>query len=160
MEKEQTPRTLFLDPMIDKNSYPSKYSNGKNVSAAQFITEIICENKAIKDNLDLHYKFWTNKEWEKFYRNQIGSAHKLLKQYSAKAIIKALKNIKARNIYSLRAPHLIPIIEQEQALLDVEETKESKNYDDSRQIKSSKFRKDSNQSKNIISKLRELDDGT
>lgn len=144
--------------MTNENSYPSKYSNGKNVSAAQFITEIICENKAITERKDLHYKFWTNKEWSKFYRNQIGTAHKLLKKYSASAIIKALKNIKARNIYSLRAPHLIPIIEQEQSLLDSKDATQ-KDYSDSRQVQNIKFRQNTN-SKNIISKLREIDNGT
>jgi hypothetical protein len=142
----------------NENSYPSKYSNGKNVSAAQFITEIICENKAITEKKDLHYKFWTNKEWSKFYRNQIGTAHKLLKKYSANAIIKALKHTKARNIYSLRAPHLIPIIEQEQAVIDAS-PQIDKDYTDSRQIQNTKFRQNV-QSKNIISKLREIDNGT
>lgn len=144
--------------MTNENSYPSKYSNGKNVSAAQFITEIICENKAITERKDLHYKFWTNKEWSKFYRNQIGTAHELLKKYSPSAIIKALKNTKARNIYSLRAPHLIPIIEQEQSLLDSKDATQ-KDYSDSRQVQNIKFRQNT-QSKNIISKLREIDNGT
>jgi len=138
------------------NNYPSKYSNGKLVSAAQFITEIICENKAVRDKKDLHYRFWTNKNWAAFYRSQIATAHKLLKQFEAKAIIKALKNIKASKIYSLRAPHLLPMIEQEQALL--EQTKDlSANYDDTRKINNKEFRKSKNKS-NIISKLREIDE--
>jgi hypothetical protein len=138
------------------NKYPSKYSNGKLVSAAQFITEIICENKAMKDNKDLHYRFWTNKNWESFYRSQIASAHKLLKTYDAKAIIKALKNSKARKIYSLRAPHLIPIIETEQAILSNTEIK-AVDYTDHRKTKNIKFRQDLDSKKNIISKLRELE---
>lgn len=144
--------------MTEHNTYLSKYSNGKMVSAAQFITEIICENKAIKEKKDLHYKFWTNKEWAGFYRNQIASAHKLLKEYSASAIIKALKNTKARNIYSLRAPHLLPIIQQEQDLIN-NQTIVEKNYDSSRQVKNTGFRK-TKQSPNIISKLREIDNDT
>jgi len=98
--------------------YPSKYSNGKDVSAAQYITEMICENRARMLKKDLHYKFWSSKEWSKYYRNQIGSANKLLEKYTDTAIIKALKNSAASKIYSLRAPHLIPIIEQEQKILD------------------------------------------
>jgi len=46
---------------VDK--YISKYSNGKQVSAAQYITELICENKARIEQKDLHYRFWNNKEW-------------------------------------------------------------------------------------------------
>jgi len=151
-------KDIFLSQMTELNSYPSKYSNGKMVSAAQFITEIICENKAIREKKDLHYKFWTNKEWAQFYKSQIASAHKLLKTYTANAIAKALKNTKARNIYSLRAPHLIPIIEQEQALID-SQSHISKNYEDSRQVKNIKFRQN-NKSQNIISKLREIDNDT
>ena len=141
---------------MSKNTFPSKYSNGKLVSAAQFITEIICENKAIKDRKDLHYRFWTNKEWASFYRSQIASAHKLLKKYDSTAIIKALKNTKARKIYSLRAPHLIPIIETEQNIFDQSKGLTA-DYTESRNIQNNKFRKDKIKT-NIISKLKELDD--
>jgi hypothetical protein len=58
----------------------------------------------------------------------------------------------------LRAPHLIPIIEQEQALID-SQSHISKNYEDSRQVKNIKFRQN-NKSQNIISKLREIDNDT
>jgi len=90
--------------------YPSRYSNGKMVSAPQYITEVICEKKAKYDKEDLGFKFWTNKKWSAFYRNQISTANKLLKKYSCVAIIKALKNKKADYIYSLRAPSLIKLI--------------------------------------------------
>lgn len=138
------------------NKFISKYSNGKAVSAAQFITEMVCEHKAVLEKKDLHYRFWTNKEWAQFYRSQIGTANKLLKKYDAKAIIKALKNTKARKIYSLRAPHLIPIIEQEQILLDQQEDVEV-DYTDTRKINNSKFRKNKS-SNSIISKIREIED--
>lgn len=135
------------------NKYISKYSNNKPVSAAQYITELICENKAKKDKLDLHYRFWTNKTWEVYYRNQIASAHKLLKKYNAKSVIKALRSKPAEKIYSLRAPHLIPIIEQEQKNLESENTELSLDID--RSDKKS-YRKNTNK-QNIISKLKDLD---
>lgn len=97
--------------------YPSKYSNGKTVSAAQYITEIICEHLAKKEKRDLHYRFWVNKEWQKFYKSQIFSANKLLKQYSEKAIIEALKTTAGQKIFSLRAPHLLAIIDQQERIL-------------------------------------------
>jgi len=136
------------------NTYPSKYSNGKTVSAAQFITEIICENKARKDKLDLHYRFWTHSTWAKFYRNQIASANKLVKQYGPKPIIKALQDDKGKNIYSLRAPFLIPIIEKYKNLI------ESENTDFTLEINRNdrqSFRQPVKK-RNIISKLKELDD--
>jgi hypothetical protein len=92
--------------------YISKYSNNKEVSAAQFITELICEHKAKIEKRDLHFRFWlTSTYWTKFYKNQIATANKLLAKYDAKAIVSALNDSKAAKIYSLRAPHLLPIIE-------------------------------------------------
>lgn len=133
--------------------YISKYSNGKEVSAVQYITELICENKAKQDKKDLHYKFWTNKEWASYYRNQIATANKLAKKYNEQAIIRALKNPKAQKIYSLRAPHLISIIEQEEKLLESENTTITKEYDRSEE---KTYRKTTTK-KSIISKLKELE---
>lgn len=133
--------------------YPSKYSNGKDVSAAQYITEIICEKKAKREGKDLHYRFWVNKEWAAFYRNQIASANSLVKKYNELAIVKALNNPKTEKIYSLRAPHLIPIIEQEEKILA------TKNYELSLNLER---KKDASYAKpktknNIISKLKDLE---
>lgn len=90
----------------------SKYSNGVQVSDAQYITEIICENYAKKNKKDLHYRFWLEKSWSKFYKSQIASANKLLKKYRADDIISALLSDAGRKIFSLRAPHLNDIIEK------------------------------------------------
>lgn len=135
--------------------YPSKYSNGKLVSAAQYITEIICEKKAKLTGQDLHYRFWANKTWSAYYRNQIGSANKLLNKYSETAIVRALNTDAAAKIYSLRAPHLIAIIEQQQQILESQnqtlslelDRKENKTYKTS----------DNTIKKNIVSKLKELE---
>lgn len=136
--------------------YISKYSNNKSVSPAQYITEVICENKAKKDKLDLHYRFWLNKEWALFYRNQIASANKLLQKYSDVAIVRALKHDNAAKIYSLRAPHLIPIIEQEQKKLDSENTNITMNLNRPQNIK---FQSDNikTDKRNIFSKLKDID---
>ena len=135
--------------------YPSKYSNGKSVTAAQYITELICEKMAKKDKKDLHYRFWVTPEWEKYYRNQIASAHALLKKYSDTAVIRALNNPKTEKIYSLRAPHLPAIIEQEQHRLDNENQTLSKVYDrpDNVSFRDATIIKRNN----IISKLKDLD---
>lgn len=134
--------------------YISKYSNGKTVSPAQYITEIICENKAKQDKKDLHYRFWNNPEWASFYRNQISTANKLVKEYNPQCIIRALKNPSASRIYSLRAPHLLPIIEQECKLFETENQTLTKDYD--RKI-DKKFNQSTNNKKSIISKLKELE---
>jgi len=135
------------------NIYPSRYSNGKTVSAGQYITELICEHKANIEKLDLHYKFWVNKEWASYYRNQIASANKLLKKYHPKAIIKALNDSRSAKIYSLRAPHLVAIIEQYQKLVDQENTELDLNID----RKDKAVYRQPVSKKNIISKLRELE---
>lgn len=136
------------------DKYISKYSNGKYVSAAQYITEMICENKARIDKKDLHYRFWLNKEWSAFFRNQIATANKLVKTYGDKAIIKALKNDKAAKIYSLRSPVLQDIIKREAHLLSQQKAPEPKTYD--RNIDISK-RRNNRINKNILSKLEDID---
>lgn len=123
------------------------------VSAAQYITEIICERKAKNSKQDLHYRFWITKTWAAYYRNQIASAHKLLSQYSDVAIVKALNHKNASRIYSLRAPHLIPIIQEEQQKIDSQNNHLSLELD---RTEKSIFRK-SKPTKNIISKLKDLD---
>ena len=140
---------------MSNQKYLSKYSNGKEVSAAQYITELICENKARLEKKDLHYRFWTNKIWSKYYRDQIATANKLLQKYDAKSIVNALKDSQASKIFSLRAPHLIAIIDKHQKLLEAE----NKNFtlDINREAAGS-FRSVTKRN-NILSKLKELDDG-
>jgi len=145
-------KKLSLDQKI-MDKYISKYSNGKPVSAAQYITELICENKAKKDKLDLHYRFWTSKSWSLFYRNQIASANKLVEKYDAKAIIAALKHKDAAKIYSLRAPHLPAIIEKMQQEIGSQNTVLSQKFDRSDKTSIRPQQK----TKNIISKLEELE---
>lgn len=142
---------------MNQSKYPSKYSNDKLVSAAQYITELICEKKAKLQKEDLHAKFWLTKKWAAYYRNQIATANKLVKKYNSKAIIRALNSQQAQKIYSLRAPHLVSIIEQEEGKLQTENTEISTVLDRSdkntyRQIKTN--------SKSIFSKLQDIDNGT
>jgi len=138
---------------MNNKKYPSKYSNGKEVSAAQYITEMICEKRAKREKRDLHYRFWINKEWAAYYRNQIASANKLVKTHNELAIIKALNNPKSEKIYSLRAPHLLAIIEEEEKIL------ESKNQDLSITLerKSDIVYSKPKIKNNIISKLKDLE---
>lgn len=133
--------------------YISKYSNGKSVSAAQYITEIICEHLAQKDKKDLHYRFWLNKEWASFYKSQIFTANKLLKTYSPKAIINALKTTKAQKIYSLRAPHLVAIIQDEQDKLSKQKDEK---ITDIKRVENSAGQQNI-KSKNILDLIKEID---
>lgn len=141
--------------MKDNDQYPSKYSNGKSVSAAQYITELICENKARKDGVDLHYRFWNHPKWAKFFRNQIASAHKLLKKYDIIPIIKSLKSEKGQRIFSLRAPHLPEIIDKEVVKYKMDTKVEPQI---SRTLNPTTKKYNSNK-KNILSILEEIDNG-
>ena len=138
---------------MKNDTYLSRYCNNKPVSAAQYITEIICERKAVYQKEDLHYRFWIEKKWASFYKNQIGSAHKLLKKYSSKAIVRALSTEIGKKIYSLRAPHLPAIIEQQENLIVSENQKITLQIDRNTNIKFGNTQKNSN----IISKLKDLE---
>jgi hypothetical protein len=140
--------------MTNPIKYVSRYSNDKEVSAAQYITEIICEQKAKIDKVDLYYRFWTSKKWSMFYRNQIGTAHKLLKKHSAKAIINALQSPAGRNIFSLRAPHLPAIIEQQEEVIAQENQLFTKNIERKTEIV---FGHKKPPAKNILSRLEDID---
>lgn len=145
---------VFLDQMKNKK-YPSKYSNGKMVSASQYISELICEKKAHIENKDLNYRFWTNKEWSVFYKNQIATANKLLEKYSGTAIIKALNHNKAFKVYSLRSPILLPLIKEEEKKLTQENKSLTKELERKEEVTFNK----SISAKNILSKLKDLDHG-
>lgn len=139
---------------MKQTKYISKYSNNKEVSAAQYITELVCEKRAKVFKLDLHYRFWTNKEWSAFYRNQIGTANKLLKYYEAKVIIRALKNPQTNRLYSLRSPVLVSVLKTEASIVENENQELTQNYE----RKTDKtFSKNKTQT-NIISKIKDLDD--
>jgi hypothetical protein len=136
------------------NKYPSKYSNGKEVSAAQYLAELVCERLAIKRKIDLHYRFWLNKEWEKEYKGQIAAANKLLKRFELRFVIQALKTDRGQKIYSLRAPHLPSIIEQMELQPDKQPVVVKdiqRNFLDKGKETKSKL--------NILDKLKEIDNG-
>ena len=134
--------------------YLSKYSNDKLVMPAQYIVEISCEHKAKRDKKDLHFRFWTNPEWSQYYKNQIATANQMIEKYPEQAIIRAINNKKAENIFSLRAPHLIPIIETEMVLMEQENKVLSVEFDRS---ENKSFLVSSKDPKSILSKLKELE---
>ena len=94
-------------------SYRSKYIiEDKKISAAQYLTEFICERIAEFEGKNLYTKFWNSKEWQKTYRAQITHANKLLKEFDIRQIIKALKCPRGKKIRSLGAKGMIkPLIE-------------------------------------------------
>lgn len=136
--------------------FVSRYSNGKEVTAAQYITELICEKKAKLNKEDLHYRFWVTKKWAVFYKNQIATANQLTKKYDAIAIVRALNSPKTKNMYSLRAPFFTKVVEEEAQKLNAQNTEMTQNIE---RKENKKFLKATfhPKKKSIISKLKELD---
>lgn len=135
--------------------FPSKYSNGKEVTAAQYLAEMICERLAHKNKKDLHYRFWINAEWEKEYKGQIAAANKLLSKYDIKHIIAALSTYHGRKIYSLRAPHLVDMIIRESQKKTITKKPINQDIDRSNNSVGKKYNKT-----NILDKLKDIDDGS
>jgi hypothetical protein len=133
--------------------YPSKYFQDKEITPAQFITEMICERKAKKEKQDLHHRFWLSDKWNKYFRNQIPTANRLCKQFSPRAIINALNTNAGLRIFSLRAPHLKAIIEEEEVKLAAQNTTMRKDIE---RIEKPTYTKHKTKD-NIISRLKELD---
>ena len=102
-----------------KSKYHSRYAESY-VSAAQYITEIICERKSAMSKQDLPVRFWQLKEWQKYFRFQIKTANALLKKYHEKAVVKALLDPRGERIGSLNNPNLIPLIEEFQKQVEIE----------------------------------------
>lgn len=85
----------------------------KEITAAQYLAEFICERIAEKEGKRLALKFWNNKEWNKKFRLQITHANKLLKDYdnNVRCIIRALNTFQGKKVYSLGARYILdPLI--------------------------------------------------
>lgn len=92
--------------------YESKYG-GEYINAANFLVELICEKIASKRRVKLPQKFWKHSDWTSTYKNQILHATRLIKAYPVKVITEALKDYRAKKIYSLGAKFiLVPLIEE------------------------------------------------
>ncbi|MFI5404949.1 MAG: hypothetical protein ACHQ1D_00400 [Nitrososphaerales archaeon] len=93
--------------------YSSLFSDLK-ISAAEHITELICQKKALKDKTTLSQNFWQLPKWKTVYVREISQAHILLKTYSEKAIVAAINHPSMWAVTSLRNGNLLPIIKEEQ----------------------------------------------
>ena len=147
MPKEQT----------EKSRYPSMYSPGGFVTEVQYIIELVCERNAAFTKRDLPPKFWNLPEWQTFFKSQLRKCHSLLKKYPAPAIIAALKNPKAKTIYSLFAPWLEDIIRAEARILAIKKL-EPRKPNVLKPINTVKVR-ERRLKKNTLSKLKALEDG-
>lgn len=70
--------------------YRSHYSDSM-VNAAQYITEIMCENMARAECNELPPYYWRLDKWRKVYAKIIPCIYKLLKKYNEVGVIQAAK---------------------------------------------------------------------
>lgn len=121
--------------MTESIKYDSKYSPGKKVSGLKLIIEIVCENKAKKQNKELPIQFWKIEEWESYYKSQLRAGSKLCKEFGENRV---LSFIRKNTIYSLHPKWVKEAI----AKMPEEKTQESNlNIQDKIKVKSKKIDK-------------------
>tara|TARA_R110000824_G_scaffold324981_1_gene511889 strand:- start:341 stop:796 length:456 start_codon:yes stop_codon:yes gene_type:complete len=143
------------------NIYPSRYSPDVDkqgfawVTGRQYIVELICENKALKEKKDLPRGFYTKGldliSWQKFYQQQIKnrSLTKLIKTHTIDKIIAFLRDNKY--IMSLRPKWVHEKLDEYKYI--VKEQSADSEYD----FKQSQNFNTNNTKKSILSRLEELE---
>ena len=143
--------------------YPSRYSPDVDeqgyawVTGRQYIVELICENKALKEKKDLPRGFYTKDldlvAWQKFYQQQINnrSLTKLIKTHTIDKIIAFLRDNKY--ILSLRPKWVHDKINQYSYLPTTKSNSIDLSYDFNKKERFSS----NNEKKSVISKLKDLE---
>ena len=92
----------------------SKFHEYKEIGDAEYITQLLCENRSKIMGSELKYNFWLLPEWRGFYRVQLKKVGELLKHYTAECIIAAIN----KHNHSVCGDNLAKRAKEEQALLD------------------------------------------
>ena len=153
----------------DTNLYPSRYSanvdeNGYAwLTGRQYIVELICENKALRDSYDngeskeLPRGFYTKelnlKEWQKFYQEQINnrSLTKLIEEHTIDKIIAFLRDNKY--IISLRPKWVHEKLDEYNYIPKTKPSSTDLSYN----FKKNESFSSNNDKKSIISRLEDLE---
>ena len=145
----------------DDRRYPSRYSPDVDeqgyawVTGRQYIVELICENKALKEKKDLPRGFYTKDlnltTWQKFYQQQINnrSLTKLINTQGIDKIIAFLRDNKY--IMSLRPKWVHEKLAQYKHTPKTEPTELEYDFKQSQSFDSN------NSKKSILSRLEELE---
>ena len=97
----------------DKTPFKSKYKEGY-ITPSNYLAELIFDkrNEAFNSG-KCPERFWTtDSKLHGAYKGQVIAAARLLKNYHADSIIKALKSPEAKYIFKIQDKKLIPIIEK------------------------------------------------
>ena len=151
------------------NHYPSRYSPNVDadgyawVTGRQYIVELICENKALKDSYqssssrELPRGFYIKevglKEWQEFYTEQINnrSLTKLIEKHTVDKIIAFLRDNKY--IISLRPKWVHEKLEEYNYIPKTKPSSTELSYN----FKKNESFSSNNDKKSIISKLEDLE---
>ena len=146
--------------MVRKRTEKSKYkheSTGDYCTCAAYVAEIMCKRNAENKNVgSLPYKFWSKKPWDWTFKKQLWAAGKLLKDFSEEALVKAIHSPEFKGIFSLNHPKVVGIIRKYELLLSSEKDKPKQEIEVK---KNAKTRKKSYGGKNLLNKLRKLENG-
>lgn len=139
----------------DKSKYQHE-STGEYCTCAAYVAEIMCKRNAENKNEgSLPYKFWNSGKWKWTFTRQLIAANKLIEKFSERALVRAVSSPEFNRIFSLNHPKCSSIIKRYQLLL----IEEDKNRQELEVKPDPKRRKKSYGKKNLLSKLRQYENG-
>jgi hypothetical protein len=83
--------------------YPLKYhreSGSSKKDAAHYIVELVSKRKAKSDGILLEPHYWRDAVWQKYYREQLQTAHTLLGLFEESVVVSTILGMKT--VWSLR----------------------------------------------------------
>jgi hypothetical protein len=112
-------------------------------------------NAENKNEGSLPYKFWNTQKWRWTYQRQVIAANNAIEKFGERAVVRAISSPEFNRIFSLNHPKCYSIFRRYQLLL-VEEDKNRQQIE----VKSDpKRRNKSYGKKNLLSKLRQYENG-
>lgn len=89
-----------------EKKYPSRHKPGTYITVGQWLGELMCERKALKETKELPRAFWLkmkenelNKKWSKYLKLQTQQAYKLIKEFGEERVVESVQSHKT--LYSL-----------------------------------------------------------
>jgi len=142
-----------------KRTEKAKYkheSTGDYCTCAAYVAEIMCKKNAENKNEgSLPYKFWNTTKWKWTYQRQVIAANKMIEKFGERALVRAVNSVEFSSIFSLNHPKCPSIIRRYELLL----IEEDKNLQEIELRVDPKRRNKSYGKKNLLSKLRQYENG-
>lgn len=83
--------------------------DGRDLIPERYIVELVCLKLAKVKKVTLKYGFWSEPDWNTYYKFQIKIAYQLTGLYGQDAVVKAVREA---DIYTLRDKRLDPIVQK------------------------------------------------